>query len=54
MVYHPLAFSRFGDSFWRLAVDPMPGRLQQPWMHVKLGFVVLLIGYEAYRGENVR
>jgi putative membrane protein len=33
---------------------PMPGRLQQPWMHVKLGFVVLLMGYEAHRGENVR
>ena len=30
-------------AVWLLVL--MPGWLQQPWMHVKLGFVVLLIAY---------
>lgn len=30
-------------AIWLLIL--MPGWLQQPWMHVKLGFVVLLIAY---------
>ncbi|HET8735980.1 MAG TPA: CopD family protein [Pricia sp.] len=30
-------------AVWLLIL--MPGWLQQPWMHVKLGFVILLIGY---------
>ncbi|TFG71447.1 MAG: CopD family protein [Flavobacteriales bacterium] len=30
-------------AFWLLVL--MPGLLQQPWMHVKLGFVALLIAY---------
>ena len=31
-------------AFWLLIV--MPAWLQMPWMHVKLGFVVLLIAYQ--------
>ncbi len=30
-------------ALWLLVL--MPGWLQQPWMHVKLGFVALLIAY---------
>jgi len=30
-------------AIWLLLL--MPGWLQQPWMHVKLGFVILLFGY---------
>nr|WP_297786555.1 CopD family protein [uncultured Allomuricauda sp.] len=30
-------------AIWLLIL--MPGWLQQPWMHVKLGFVLLLFGY---------
>jgi len=32
-----------GFAIWLLAINP--DYLQQPWMHVKLGFVALLIGY---------
>ena len=31
-------------AFWLLII--MPAWLQMPWMHVKLGFVVLLIAYQ--------
>ncbi|HKK38325.1 MAG TPA: CopD family protein [Cryomorphaceae bacterium] len=32
-----------GFAIWLLVINP--GYLQQPWMHVKLGFVALLIAY---------
>ncbi|TYP76250.1 CopD family protein [Aquimarina intermedia] len=39
----PSAVLATGFAIWLLVL--MPGWLQAPWMHVKLGFVVLLIGY---------
>ncbi|MFL1894337.1 CopD family protein [Aquimarina sp. 2-A2] len=39
----PSAILATGFAIWLLVL--MPGWLQAPWMHVKLGFVVLLIGY---------
>lgn len=39
----PSAILATGFAVWLLIL--VPGWLQQPWMHVKLGFVVLLIAY---------
>ena len=39
----PSAVLATSFAIWLLIL--MPGWLQQPWMHVKLGFVILLIAY---------
>jgi len=39
-------------AIWLLVI--MPGWLEQPWMHVKLGFVVLLIVYHLYTHKIFR
>lgn len=39
----PSAILATGFAVWLLVL--MPGWLEQPWMHVKLGFVALLIAY---------
>lgn len=39
----PSAILATGFAIWLLIL--MPQWLQQPWMHIKLGFVVLLIAY---------